>query len=460
MGISGFHKIIREKYPQAFDGTGKNIYEHAYIDINYVLHYCSYKAKTIDELYNRIFKFFDIILQEISPTKSVVIAADGAAPLSKLILQRKRRLNISKNVRKTDEADQTDQVNSLMFTPGTHFMRNVKKKMENYLKYIENAYCVTVSFLGFEVDEAELKLKKKLMDNIEKYNDDKHVFVTNDADVVVMLGTLSKYQNAFIFCRSGMYSYVLSMNKLLELHTKEYGVGKNPGLDFTAINIMLGNDYIPKINYITFDKIWSAYKRALRCAHGSDAGLIIDASMKINTTFLKNMMMIIVLQLKKCYSDKFTLDNAFHPMYENYADGYTWCLHTYYTGECSRYNYMYNHNASPHPFGIVLSIEHDKNLYKLSKINYKCIDHNLYAILILPKSSISLVNDKYKKFVENMNNTGILYDIENCNICDKLKLNKKELREHKKKHEKISFGDIQKIVKKFEEFEKLLSNDK
>jgi hypothetical protein len=464
MGITGFHKCIREKYGGSFKKTWVDSYDHVYIDINFALHYCSYGAKSIDEIYERLFKFFDNILQELTPAKSLTIAADGAAPLSKLLLQRKRRLTISRNLQKDIESS------SLMFTPGTKFMNEIKERMSKYMKYIEKAYCIKINYLNLNKDEAELKLKKKLMENLEEHVGDSHVVVTNDADVIVMLCTLDKFHNVYIFCKSNQQNEVISIGKLLDLHTDNVGCSVNPGLDFAAVSIMLGNDYLPKINFVTFDKLWISYKNAV----GADPrGLILDRKMTINKSFMIKLLSGVVIQTRPCFIKRLALEFSFSSLYENYLDGYTWCLDTYNTGECTRYNYMYGFHDSPHPLGLMFGILKNPDFLKLSNEKFECIDSRLYAILVLPKSSLSLVDEKYKKFTEE---TDILYDEECCKKCTSFHSKLKKLNEeflndpknleikkkitvesksmtlHKKQHDDITLSDINNIITGFNKF--------
>ena len=51
MGIQNFHKWLTSKYPQSqIDiSTIKNKHEHLYIDMNFLLHYCSYGISIDDE---------------------------------------------------------------------------------------------------------------------------------------------------------------------------------------------------------------------------------------------------------------------------------------------------------------------------------------------------------------------------------------------------------------------------
>jgi 5'-3' exonuclease len=445
MGIKDFHKCIKEKYPKSLSNKFLDSYNHILVDINFALHYCSYGAKNEEEIYSRLYNFFDIILQDLTPTKTLTVASDGVAPLAKLILQRKRRSTISKSTSDSKE------FSTLIFTPGTEFMMNLNIKMENYFNYVKNAYCIDVNFIKNVNDEAELKLKKAITDIMEHNYNDSFIFVTNDADVIVMLCALKNTSNTFIYTKSGKGNDILSIGKLLDEHTNDVGMTYNYGNDFTLIGTMLGNDYIPKINYIDFTKIWAAYK----CFSKKYKYGLIDDKSNINKKFLSNIMSHILINMKKGMIKKIKPFHNNKEIYADYFDGLLWCFDMYKTGICSRYNYMYQNELSPNPLGIICAIQLYPDYLILDKSISEPTDISLYAILVLPKSSKKLINNKYHKFIES---STILYEQEDCKKCntinqkktdDNIKEITKELSLHKKVHKNINFDDIVKISKKF-----------
>jgi hypothetical protein len=324
-------------------------------------------------------------------------------------------------------------------------------------------------------DEAELKLKKQVSDNLNNdiYINDSHIYVSNDADVILMLTTLEDYSNVFIYSKSSYQSEIISIGKLIDLHTSKVGTSLNPGLDFTAINIMLGNDYLPKISFVDFDKLWNSYKKII---HYNPHGLIINKKkLEISHSFLILLLSAVNSITKPQFIKKLLIDNTYHPLYKNYLDGYTWCIDTYITGVCTRYNYMYNFQEAPHPLGIIYNLLKDHNLLELSNIKFNSVDPVLYGILILPKSSLNLIHNKYHKFIKH---TSVLYNEECCTECkeyhEKIKIlnikknekidnktfdiNKeiikitKIMNLHKKQHDSITLTDIEDIIDKFNNY--------
>lgn len=474
MGIKDFHKSIKEYYPKAFKRNWLYVYDHIYIDINFALHNCSYGAKSEDEIFARLLKFFENIFKETIPVKSITVGADGVAPLAKLLLQRKRRLTISKNdASKSDTKD--NHVSSLIFTPGTIFMIELRAKLEKFLKYIGNIYQVKINYLQDEIDEAELKIKYKLMENMNDYPNDTHIVVTNDADVVVMLTTLKNYQNAFIYCKNKDRD-TISIGKLIDLHTDRVGCTLNPGLDFTLLSIMLGNDYLPKVGLINFDKLWDSYK----CLTNFYPDGIINEKLIINKSFFLGLLFNLIHKTKKNLINKIKKEDCNVSLHDNYLDGLMWCIHTYFEGTCFRYNYMYEYQNVPNLIGLLLNLIKNKKELKINMELYDPIDYKLYAILVLPKSAKKLIDKKYHKFIDT---SDVLYDQEECekcnDMCEKIrKMNKKiidhknnnsdsdsetesnylndELKKmskilslHKSLHTELAYDDIEKIISEF-----------
>lgn len=482
MGIKEFHKTIKHKYDKSFQKKWLLNYDHVYIDINYALHYCSYGAKSEEDVFIRLYIFFDNMLQDLIPTKSLIVCSDGVAPLAKLILQRQRRLNVSKsftditdtNTSETSISNNTvknnTKFNTLVFTAGTEFMKNLQKKLENYFKYVEYAYQIKIDYLEHKFDEAELKLKGKLMENMKENINDSHIVVTNDSDVIVMLTTLQNVQNTFVLYRNNHQNETLSIGKLLDLHTNMVGTSLCYNLDFSLISIMMGNDYIPKIGLADFEKIWESYKEVLK----TNPNGLVNKNLEINPIFITKLLYGIIKRSKNLFLNKINYRSLFNKMYGNYLDGLTWCLHTYYEGKCIRYNYMYEDQNAPHPLALIINIKQNPDLLKINKNTCKPIKPSLYSILVLPSFAQNLISKKYNKFIEDNN---ILYTEEKCKKCSdfykEIKIlnsefvkneNKENLvnikkninnisklmLEHKKNHDKLSLKDITTLVYNFE----------
>jgi len=240
-------------------------------------------------------------------------------------------------------------------------------------------------------------------------------------------------------------------------HTKKYGYSKNFGLDFTLISILLGNDYLPKINFCDLTKMWNTYKLWVS---EYKTGLI-DENLNINKEFFTKLLNGIITNTKYHFINKFTINSFNMPLYSNYMEGVLWCLNMYKNGICNRYNYMYQSDDTPHPLGLILHMNLNQDILKFKDENYGGLDKNLYAILVLPKKTINLINIKYHDFAKKYEN--VLCEEEMCETCINLHIKKNkytredeeykeisnELKCHKAEHRHIDMDDIENISTDF-----------
>lgn len=432
MGILNFHKSIKEHHPGSFAPEFLPTYDHVYIDINFALHYCAYNVNTKIGILNKLTKFIENVVQETCPRKSVVFAADGAAPLAKLLLQRKRRSAVdASSISKANE--QTDQeFSTLMFTAGTIFMKNINIELDQFFKYLKSTYLVDVIFLDPKANEAELKLKHQIDLNMKNNENDTHVVVTNDSDVIVMLATTKYFYNTYVYIKSFSSEFV-SIGKLIDLHTDKFGMSENCGLDFAAVNIFLGNDYLPKLKFVSFTKIWTCYKNIVAY---HPQGLVVNNL--INVTFLKKMLFVFLGFVKPSFINKITAKNTFGDIYANYLDGYNWCMNMYNSGVCTRFNYMYSYKEGPHPLALMLNLSAKQELLNMNTVISNPLPQELYAILLLPTSAIGLIEQKYHKFLKKSKTLDILHGGEFCKQCDAYKIKLKKMGSVKKSNKKKS----------------------
>jgi hypothetical protein len=106
---------------------------------------------------------------------------------------------------------------------------------------------------------------------------------------------------------------------------------------------------------------------------------------------------------------------------------------------------MYTDSAiKPHPFGIVLNIHNNSSLLHIDKKIYEPIDPILYAILILPKSSINLIDEKYHDLIDCHK---ILHEEECCSKCKKYETKIKNIKKNIKLDSDKS--ELQDLARKF-----------
>lgn len=407
MGIKGFTKFVKGYYSKSVRKEWLPSYDNVYIDINACLHCVSYNAFSRDNLYTRLRQFIVSIIQNINPTRRIILAADGPAPLAKLLLQRKRRLEMARKAINTETS-------SLNFTPGTIFMNTLKEKLKHFIDRLKIMYNVDIIADLDAPDEAEIKIKKTLYKLAEEYTSETHCVVSNDADVIVLLMNSLNIHNIFVMHKNGNNIDIINLGMMLELHTEIFGHSRRPGEDFTALNVVLGNDYIPKINFVDFPRLWKCYSNTVKY---NKEGLVTK-DCKISRVFLIDLISEIISDVPKHLINKFKFESYHHTIYDNYIDGMLWCMHLYDSGKCNKYDYTYGYDDTPHPVGLLLAL-YKQNNYMTIKENFtKPFDKELYGILLIPKCAKQLLDKKYHKLMNN-SKLACLYEQEECTTCKK-----------------------------------------
>lgn len=76
-------------------------------------------GRTWERFHKVLHQRLNDIVDKTGPHKTIMLAADGPAPLAKLITQRERRKKSS------NKKEGKDAISSTALTPGTHFMADV-----------------------------------------------------------------------------------------------------------------------------------------------------------------------------------------------------------------------------------------------------------------------------------------------------------------------------------------------
>lgn len=266
MGITNFYKWIKTEYSNCIKPIDKECYNHVYIDMNYLLHMCVYDCDNFDILMKKIETVILDVCIKTQPSDSLNIFCDGTSPFAKLILQRERRFN-------------NDNNNVLHFTPGTTFIKSIPDKLKKTLNTIEKQFNIQINIDVNDPGEAEIKIKNKLLENYTRNINKSHILLTNDADVILILTSHESYNKCHILLKHE----ILSINKLINEHIKKFGKSQFYHLDFSFLNLFLGNDYLPKLYYVTNKNLWEAYKFNIN---------LIDDSKKFLIKFNNNRIMI------------------------------------------------------------------------------------------------------------------------------------------------------------------------
>ena len=149
MGISGFRSWFETQFPDSVvpinADASKETFDHVLLDMNHVIHIIMRRSRGEDHVIRMLMSELDRILKMAVPTKSLVIALDGAPPAAKLATQRTRRygtlvrtqwklehfdkLRITKRQRARKLRNYDAELNSLQITPGTELQASMEQTL-------------------------------------------------------------------------------------------------------------------------------------------------------------------------------------------------------------------------------------------------------------------------------------------------------------------------------------------
>jgi 5'-3' exonuclease len=489
MGILNFHNWLKDNYTSCFSPcNSKSVYDYIYIDVNHLLHSSLSGTTTEESFVAKLYKSLDQLFCNFIATKKIVLAVDGTPPYSKIILQRTRRQQISSNTANNTSNNTSNNITTLHLTPGTEFMIKVDKYLQDYANMLKKKYlyakpdivCIPTTNPG----EGEIKIYKKMLEYTKNKNDNStHLIIGNDADLIVLSMAVIPITNIYMLFRHQKNVELLSIKKLIDIHNNK--LEKNVLLiqdnhrwrtDFTLLSFLMGNDYLPKLNFIKFGNLWDSYYTAIKCFN-KDSILQQTKEIKYNHKFLTELFIIIVCNLSKAYQ-KLDLDTSTSldskNQIENYLEGLLWCASMYKTGVCPMYNYMYKYKSSPTPMGILnyLLMSTSVTNIRVPKSKINPINSEIFPLMVIPKKSKVLISKKYYDLIDN--ELVDMYEIEDCTKCkdlkttqsasykrlksnknkeletsikNKIKLANFEFTTHKKQHvNTFSIKDIQKII--------------
>jgi len=407
MGIKDFYKTIKTLFQKAFSTISDETYDHLYIDLNCLLHKCCYNCENMTHLLRKIKFAITEICKQVQPTKSINLFCDGTSPFAKLVLQRERRMN------KTDDI-------TLNFTPGTIFLKNLPSELHDLINILKIHLNIDTYIDTILPGEAEIKIKNKILENYNKNNTDTHALITTDADIILILMAHESYNKTYIV----EHDIVLSLDKLLKLHNEYYDIINADNYDSPFLNLLLGNDYLPKINLLTYDILWKSYSQNYEKYNN-----LINHNeniYKLNTNFLIDIFNDIIPKMKigllkkkyQLYDDKIMM---------NYIDGLIWNFDMYVYGKCIDYHYIVSERNMINILNLIIAIKGFKDINMNRTIINNPIKSELCGILLIPYEHKYLIDNKYNDFLEK---NKYIYDkkyiINNINLFNLMKLFEKE----------------------------------
>jgi 5'-3' exonuclease len=302
MGIPSFFSYIVKNHANIIRKLSSNPIkvDNLYLDCNSIIYDAFYKMEATlmtEEVSNAIIsKTIQIIREYITllkPTKRLMIAFDGVAPVAKLEQQRSRRFkslyqtSLSRSIFNTITPDPW---NTTAITPGTLFMKMLDEKISKSFSNPTEFNLVDIVISGSNVyGEGEHKIFKFIRDIPLEHVGVNTIIYGLDADLIMLsINHLPITRNIYLFRETPEFiksinaelepneSYVLDIPELADAITLNMNNGltltteqqKNRIYDYIFLCFFLGNDFMPHFPAINIrtggvDKMLQAYKATI-----------------------------------------------------------------------------------------------------------------------------------------------------------------------------------------------------
>ncbi|KAF9438952.1 hypothetical protein BGZ76_002615 [Entomortierella beljakovae] len=237
-------------------------FDSVFIDINCILH-PSVRAATNESMFvKKLYSILDKLLAQFTPSRICYLSVDGPAPVAKINTQKARRS--AKGSRKS----KTGGMSTLQVTPGCPFMTRLEHYLSYYsVRYLQHRQALGISpDLKFVIDhsnnpgEGESKIIENIVQQTPNIRGRPCAIISMDSDAVLQAVALG-IQNVYVVRKDSPANpaVVISIDKFMrELETRFPGESNRTRLDFCALCLFRGNDYLRSI-YVGLDKLWKSY---------------------------------------------------------------------------------------------------------------------------------------------------------------------------------------------------------
>lgn len=268
MGIPSYFSYIIKNHPTTIKKHGviKNI-SNFYLDSNSIIYdalqnieFKENVTKYENELIAYVIKKIQELIKTIKPSKKVLIAFDGVAPIAKLQQQKTRRyksMYINKIIDKL-EINTDNKWDKTAITPGTKFMAKLGLKIAK--KFSTNKRIIVSA--TDEEGEGEHKIFNFIRTNPEKHLTETTIIYGLDADLIMLcLNNMDVCPNIYIYRETPEFIksldnnfepnvlYCMDIKEFSNAIVKEIGGNENNKnsiiSDYIFICFFLGNDFMP-----------------------------------------------------------------------------------------------------------------------------------------------------------------------------------------------------------------------
>jgi 5'-3' exonuclease len=322
MGIPSYFSYIVRNHPDIIKklATQDLKIDNLYMDCNSIIYDVirtielngTHSSKTKLIIQHVILKIEEYVAL-INPSKKVIIAFDGVAPIAKLEQQRSRRYKSWYQNELTRALFKKESLswNTSAITPGTAFMKELNNEINLHFSKSKNASNIIVSTSDIP-GEGEHKIFEHIRSYPEIHSNEVTVIYGLDADLIMLsINHLPISNNIYLFRETPEFiksidsslepneTYLLDIPELAKTITTDMKNGngngngnenKNRIYDYIFLCFFLGNDFMPHFPAVNIrtggiDKMLNAYKATI----GNTDEVLTDGH-KINWKNVRKMV--------------------------------------------------------------------------------------------------------------------------------------------------------------------------
>ena len=300
MGIPSYFSYIVKNHANIIKKYVKNVLkvDNLYLDCNSII-YDAYNKMVHDDtitdinvsIIKAVITKIEYYISIIEPSKTIIIAFDGVAPVAKLEQQRSRLYKSSYQneiTRSIFKKGKNDPWNTAAITPGTSFMSDLNKSVNAHFTKKSDSLTYLVSGSNV-VGEGEHKLFEYIRLNPEKHATEITIIYGLDADLIMLsINHLPVSPNIYLFRETPHFiqsidsslepdaNYFLDIPQLSEIIIKYMNNDaplitiqqQNKVYDYIFLGFFLGNDFLPHFPAINIrtggvDKMLNAYRATI-----------------------------------------------------------------------------------------------------------------------------------------------------------------------------------------------------
>ena len=232
-------------------------------------------------VYDDICKNIESLFMLVDPKKRIILCIDGPAPISKQNQQRQRRF---RSAAEKDE-DEFKRFDSNCLTPGTKFMDDLSKYIDNYIRSkMENNTKWSNIEVVFSNEKSPGEGEHKIINYIRNYGDTTDSYCIHGLDADLIMLALGTHLPNFWILREDLYNkwnefFVLDVGSSRILLTQLMDWNNNETCtynpesavnDFIFMCFMVGNDFLPHIPSLEIieggiDQMLDVYRNVGEC---------------------------------------------------------------------------------------------------------------------------------------------------------------------------------------------------